>query len=227
MWLFDLLDRRMEPTATSGSLSRIFEGQTHTYQSAFDSSEGSSRSEGFWSLGLNTCRYASLAESFRDYTRPYRVDDSYIIGRGQRGSQVLTVDRFPPVLQLDLKRFEYDLKLLTMVKDESVWTFPDEIDLDPFLSFSGDRSEPCIYRLCSVITHEGTLDDGIYYCYVRPTGEGPFVRFHDEQVTAASTEEVFDANFGGDCGNMQGASKTAYMLFYYRVSRQQELFGDD
>ncbi|KAG2027587.1 hypothetical protein GB937_000026 [Aspergillus fischeri] len=221
-----LLEKGMEAREVGGNLKRLFEGQLCTYQYALDSYQGSSRCEMFWDLSLNIRPYRSLAESLRDYIQPLGVEDSHLLGRGQRGTQVPTIDRFPPVLHLHLKRYEYNLKAPRFVKDDSLWEFPDEIDLAPFLSFSADKSEPSIYRLFAVITHEGNENGGVYYVYLRPTGDGPFVKFHDEQVTPASSEEVFDTNFGEDYGDMYGASKSAYILFYCRVSRLQELFGD-
>jgi ubiquitin carboxyl-terminal hydrolase 7 len=226
MEILYLLEQRMEAAAAGDNLKRLFEGQSCTYHYALDSNQGASIHESFWNLSLNIRPYRSLAESLRNYIQPFGVEDSDLVGRGQRGSQLHTIDRFPSVLELHLKRYEYDLKLRRMVKDDSLWEFPEEIDLDPFLSFTADKSESNIYRLFGVITHEGNLNGGVYYVYLRPTGDGPFFRFHDEKVTPASPEEVFDANFRGDSGDMYGASKTAYMLFYCRVSRLQELFAD-
>ncbi|KAL4993751.1 hypothetical protein BDV10DRAFT_17435 [Aspergillus recurvatus] len=154
------------------------------------------------------------------------IQNSTLLGdEGQRSTFVHTIDSFPPVLQICLKRYCYNAQLMRMGKGTDFLEYPRELDLEPFLSFRADRSEPCLYRLVGVITHEGGSKDGVYYAYVRPIVDGPFFRFHEEQVTPA-TMEILDANYGGDCRDMSGVATIAYMLFYCRVSRLHHMFCD-
>ena len=42
-------------------------------------------------------------------------------------------ESFPPVLHLQLKRFEYDFMVDDLVKIDDFYEFPDKIDLKPYL----------------------------------------------------------------------------------------------
>ncbi|KAJ5688691.1 Ankyrin repeat protein [Penicillium macrosclerotiorum] len=228
----ELLEDRMGPTAAGCDLRSLFVGQTETSLVSLDSDLGRSRPESFWDLHLNITdhrsirHYCSFFESLQSYNSSQGAEENLSGFKGELGSFGLTIQSLPTILEIHPRRYDYDIKSARFKKVDAFWEFPEEVDLSPFLSFSANRSESCVYRLFSVITHEGTLSDGVYYVYVRPTGDGPFFRFHDEQVTPAMLEEVLDSNFGGDCGDMNHSCKVAFMLFYFRVSRMREVFEE-
>ena len=55
--------------------------------------------------------------------------------------------KFPPVLHLQMKRFEYDFERDAMVKINDRHEYPLRIDLAEFLDESADKSTPQIYHL--------------------------------------------------------------------------------
>ena len=89
---------------------------------------------------------------------------------------------FPPVLQLQLKRFEYDAIGDAMVKVNDRFEFPVELDLSPFLYVEQNSSTTsqgggeekkidrprCLYSLHSVLVHTGSVHGGHYYAFIRP-----------------------------------------------------------
>ncbi|KAG7010221.1 Ubiquitin carboxyl-terminal hydrolase 12, partial [Cucurbita argyrosperma subsp. argyrosperma] len=96
---------------------------------------------------------------------------------------VLFID-FPPVLQLQLKRFEYDFMRDTMVKINDRYEFPLQLDLDrengKYLSPEADRTVRNLYTLHRyigksyipdkiVLVHSGGVHGGHYYAFIRPT----------------------------------------------------------
>ncbi|WJX24295.1 CSN-associated deubiquitinating enzyme Ubp12 [Trifolium repens] len=84
---------------------------------------------------------------------------------------VLFID-FPPVLQLQLKRFEYDFVRDTMVKINDRYEFLLQLDLDrdngEYLSPDADRNVRSLYTLHSVMVHSGGVHGGHYYDFIRP-----------------------------------------------------------
>ncbi len=94
----------------------------------------------------------------------------------------------PPVLQLQLKRFEYDPERDTMIKINDRFEFPEILDLTQFLSeAAAEKVDPnetaaeqkgCaaastehpapVYSLHSVLVHSGNVHGGHYYAYIRP-----------------------------------------------------------
>jgi ubiquitin carboxyl-terminal hydrolase 7 len=219
------LDVRMASTPLKYVRENLVAGQTTSYVSSPSSKEkGTWRQECFEELCLNVRTFRSLNEGLQNFIQPwysnYESDNANILAM---------FDRFPPILNLQLKRFEYDISLDSFTKVDDFFEFPEEIDLGSFVK--GDdttsQSEPWIYRLVSVVVHEGTVSGGVYYVYVRPEKDGNFFRIHDEQVTPVTLSEVFEAGYGGDgCGNSQGWSRTATVLCYCRKSRLDEIFVD-
>ena len=80
-----------------------------------------------------------------------------------------------------------------------------------------------IYDLHSVMVHIGSINGGHYICYVRPEGPGtPWIKFNDDHVTAATSQEATADNFGGAGG--WGSATTAYLLTYVRRNAVAKLF---
>lgn len=98
-------------------------------------------------------------------------------------------EKFPPVLELHLKRFEYDFVRDMNVKINSRYEFPDVLDLDigngKYLSPSADRSVRNRYLLHSVLVHSGGVHGGHYYAFIRPDLDeyAQWYKFDDERVT--------------------------------------------
>ncbi|KAL6521230.1 CSN-associated deubiquitinating enzyme Ubp12 [Orobanche gracilis] len=147
---------------------------------------------------------------------------------------VLFMD-FPPVLQLQLKRFEYDFVRDTMVKINDRYEFPLELDLDrnngKYLSPEANRSIRNLYMLHSVLVHSG--DDGftLHACCLR-------YKFDDERVTKEDVKRALEEQYGGEEELPQtnpGYNNTpfkftkysnAYMLVYIRVTDKDKIICD-
>jgi ubiquitin carboxyl-terminal hydrolase 7 len=137
---------------------------------------------------------------------------------------------FPPVLHLQLKRYEYDFNRDMMVKINDRYEFPLEIDLSSFLEEGSDMSESWTYALHGVLVHSGDLNVGHYYALLKPNQEDKWYKFDDDRVTRATMKEVLEENFGGETNAVQlGGQRpnrfnykrhsSAYMLVYIRKSR--------
>lgn len=205
-------------------LEHLLVGQTISCVSFPSKEKESWRLENFWELSLNVRDLQSLDESLQEYIQPW-----YPESESESTNTVVMFDKFPPVLNLHLKRFAYDPAQNSFKKVDDLFEFPEEIDLGPLVESDdpASKSEPWIYRLVSVVVHEGTYEEGMYYAYVRPEKDGGFYKIHDEQVTPVTLSDVFQAGYGGDDdGNNQGWSKTATLLCYCRKSRLDEIFVD-
>ena len=70
----------------------------------------------------------------------------------------------PKVLNIHLKRFGFNFNTMTHSKISSVLNYPVELDLSPYC----DEGRGATYQLYSVIIHNGTVDSGHYFSYLRP-----------------------------------------------------------
>ena len=183
----------------------------------------------------------NLYDSFKDYVAVHMLDGEYKYpaeGFGlQDAKKGIIFESFPPVLYLQLQRFEYDIQQDAMVKVNDRHEFPFEIDLDEFLDASADRSQPWIYKLHGVFVHSGDLDRGRYWALIKPDREAQWLKFDDDRVTPVTDKEVLEGSYGGETlngmqpdlqRNQVRAMKcftNAYMLVYIRESAINEVLG--
>jgi len=110
----------------------------------------------------------------------------------------LKISRLPPVLILHVQRNDYSAQLSTMVKSNKHVSFPQVLDISPFLATS--TRDKTLYQLQSVVEHIGNASSGHYQTFRRCSKKNKWIRCSDE-----TTEYVT-----WDCVKMV----QAYMLFY-------------
>ena len=196
--LSDTLDRKMKGTEVEGTCARLFEGIMTNFIECLNVQYKSTREEKFIDLQLNVKGCADLMDSFRKYleVEELKGEDMYEAeGYGkQEAKKGISFRHLPPVLQLQLKRFEYDPGTDAMGKVHDSFSFPTTLDLSHFLS---DRSHPCQYELLSVLIHAGTTAAGHYFAFIRPELK-EWYKFNDETVERVSWEYVKVCGFGGE-----------------------------
>ncbi|KAJ5182979.1 Ubiquitin carboxyl-terminal hydrolase 21 [Penicillium capsulatum] len=241
--LMERLEEKMKGTVAEKALPDMFVGKTKTYISCINVDYESSRVEDFWDIQLNVRGNKTLDDSFRDYIQVETLEGENKYDAGspyglQDAKKGVIFESFPPILHLHLKRFEYDLNLLTMMKVNDRHVFPMEFDASPYLSENADKSEPWIYELHGVLVHSGGLDAGHYYAFLKPTKDGHWYRFDDDRVNRVTEKEVLEENYGGEYELANGAagvrqpytrtlstkrSMNAYMLVYIRKTRSDDV----
>ncbi|KAJ2815805.1 ubiquitin-specific protease ubp15, partial [Coemansia erecta] len=198
----------------------------------------SSRVENYYDISLNVKGCAALRDSFANYCEVETLDGEnkyQAEGFGlQAARKGVIFESFPPVLQLQLKRFEYDFQRDAMVKINDRHEFPPTIDLGEFLSEDADRSQPWTYALHGVLVHSGDLHSGHYFGLLRPTTADSWFRFDDDRVVPVTRDEVFEEYYGGEFTTPSarvrpGAKRftNAYMLVYIREALRERVLGGD
>jgi len=122
---------------------------------------------------------------------------------------LLRVQGLPSVLQLHLKRFNYDWQRDKMNKINSPCTFPEELDLSSICADIQDseKSRAC-FALQSVVIHVGEFGSGHYYAYVRPDIlSQDWYRFNDHVVQRVSFDEVVADAYGGRSAKTESSDR--------------------
>ncbi|KAI9251972.1 hypothetical protein BY458DRAFT_523498 [Sporodiniella umbellata] len=234
--LQDTLEKKMKNTPAEGSIQRLFIGKMRSYIQCIHVNYESSRTENFYDIQLNVKSCKNLQQSFEKYTEIEMLDgDNKYMAEGhglQDARKGVIFESLPPVLHLQLKRFEYDTLRDTMSKVNDRHEFPSTIDLSPYLSKDTDRAVSYVYTLHGVMVHTGDSNGGHYFSFIRPTTEDKWFKFDDDRVTPATSKEVFEENFGGERLNThpklrnRKKSTNAYMLVYIRESSQNEVLQE-
>ncbi|CAK9439700.1 uncharacterized protein LODBEIA_P38000 [Lodderomyces beijingensis] len=249
--LMDKLETAMKGSAIENGLNDIFVGKMKSYIKCVDVPYESSRVEDFWDIQLNVKGFKNLEESFKNYIEIEMLDgeNKYQAGENfgyQDAKKGVVFESFPPVLHLQLKRFEYDFMVDDLVKIDDFYEFPDNIDLKPYLDEDLPeevKSQNWNYKLHGVLVHQGTISNGHYYAMIKPNAyDDTWLRFDDDKVWKATSSQVFQENFGAsDLSSEELASITrteqqehfirrvtsAYMLVYYRETELDKILPAD
>ena len=233
--LQEKLETKMKGTAADGAIERLFVGKMKSYLRCVNVDYESSRLEDFYDIQLNVKGMANLQESFKDYVAVEMLEgDNKYHAEGfglQDAKKGVIFENFPPVLHLQLKRFEYDIEKDAMVKVNDRHEFPFDIDLKDYVDpESPDKNQDWRYRLQGVLVHSGDLHGGHYFALLKPEKDGRWFKFDDDRVTPVTDKEVLEDNYGGEIpnGHLGGQVNArapvramkrftnAYMLVYVR-----------
>ncbi|SMN20418.1 similar to Saccharomyces cerevisiae YMR304W UBP15 Ubiquitin-specific protease involved in protein deubiquitination [Maudiozyma saulgeensis] len=240
--LMDRLENKMKNTPVEGELNEIFVGKMKSFIKCIDVDYESSRVEDFWDLQLNVKNMKNLAESFDSYTElelmngenQYAAQD-YGLQDAEKG---VIFEYLPPVLHLQLKRFEYDFNYDQLIKINDRYEFPESIDLSKFLDKDSKQKEPVTYNLHGVLVHAGDISTGHYYTMIKPGTDDKWFRFDDERVWRVTKSQVFEENFGLNRlpeeqirtmtreryqAYLLDRHTSAYMLVYIRSDMEEKL----
>ncbi|OIW02770.1 hypothetical protein TanjilG_29546 [Lupinus angustifolius] len=241
--LCEKLEDKMKGTVVEGTIQKLFEGHHMNYIECINVDYKSTRKESFYDLQLDVKGCRDVYASFDKYVEVERLEGDNKYHAEQYGLQdakkgVLFID-FPPVLQLQLKRFEYDFMRDTMVKINDRYEFPLQLDLDrengKYLSPDADRTVRNLYTLHSVLVHSGGVHGGHYYAFIRPTLSEQWYKFDDERVTKEDIKRALEEQYGGEEELPQtnpGFNNTpfkftkysnAYMLVYIRETDKDKI----
>ncbi|KAG8055246.1 hypothetical protein GUJ93_ZPchr0001g30571, partial [Zizania palustris] len=244
--LCEKLEHKMKGTAVEGTIEKLFEGHHMNYIECINVDYKSSRKESFYDLALDVKGCSDVYASFDKYVEVERLEGDNKYQSDKHGLQdakkgMLFID-FPPVLQLQLKRFEYDFRKDTMVKINDCYEFPLQLDLDKdggkYLSPDADRRVRNLYTLHSVLVHSGGGHGGHYYAFIRPDLSDIWYKFDDERVTKEDMKRAIEDQYGGEeelPHTNPGLNTTplkftrhsnAYMLVYIRESDKDNFFCD-
>ena len=138
----------------------------------------------------------------------------------------LCVKKLPPILAIQLKRFEYDYERLCPIKFNDYFEFPRVLDMEPYTVWGLAKAEGEVidydmeeeanrdvctrYQLTGIVVHSGQASGGHYYSYIlhRPppnasgaTAGAKWYKFDDGDVSECKMdddEEMKNQCFGGE-----------------------------
>ncbi|KAL3672243.1 hypothetical protein V7S43_002903 [Phytophthora oleae] len=209
--LCDRLEEKMKKTRVDSAIQKLFEGKVLSFVQCVNVDFESSRDESFYDLQLDVKGCRDLMQSFRKYVEVEMLDgDNQYEAEGhgkQDAKKGIKFLNFPPVLNIQLKRFEYDAMRDGMVKIHDRFEFPKTLVLDEFISKdekeeddSSKESPRYIYHLHSVLVHSGDVHGGHYYVFIRPgkhiATSTDWFRFDDDQITHVDEQVAIEGNFG-------------------------------
>lgn len=127
-----------QDTVVEKAIPRLFEGKSLSYIECVNVDCKSARAERFEDLQLDVKGCRDVYASFDKYVEVENLDGSnqyQAEGHGlQDARKGVWFQEFPPVLELQLRRFGFDFQRDVMFKINDRYEFPDELDLDKYLA---------------------------------------------------------------------------------------------
>ncbi|CAF0895252.1 unnamed protein product, partial [Didymodactylos carnosus] len=189
-----------------------------------------SREEDFTLVSVDIRHSQNLKESLEQYVIGELLDGPNAYFCEKCNKKVDTVKRtcfkkLPPILAIQLKRFDYDWERETPIKFNDYFEFPRELNMEPYTvqglakaegiavtdDCSADENNRSInpggmqYKLVGIIVHSGQANGGHYYSFIQTKNENldqsHWYKFDDIDVSECKMdddEELRSQCFGGD-----------------------------
>ena len=233
--LIDKLEEKMKGTDADGYIKQTFAGTISSYIKCVNVPYESKREEDFYDIQLDVKGCKNIYESFQKYVDNEMLDGENQYDAGlqygkQDAQKGVIFTKFPPVLTIHLKRFDFDMNTLNFRKIHDYYEFYDRLNLDQYLAEDSppeSKLNPNNYVLHSVLVHSGDVGGGHYYAYIRPStscdysdisglkDSGKWFKFNDEIVLQVESREAIQYCYGREVNSSHKMS-SAYMLVYIR-----------
>ncbi|XP_077293704.1 ubiquitin carboxyl-terminal hydrolase-like faf isoform X2 [Arctopsyche grandis] len=183
------------------------------------------KEEPFSVVSLDIRNMSRLQESLEAYVRGELLEGADAYQCDKCNKKVVTVKRLclnklPPVLGIQLKRFEYDFDKVCAMKFNDYFEFPRELDVEPYTVWglakaegddsmldslaTGSPMPNTKYNLTGIVVHSGQASGGHYYSFILhrdSSGNSRWLKFDDADVSECAMqddEEMKAQCFGGD-----------------------------
>ncbi|EGR31187.1 hypothetical protein IMG5_116130 [Ichthyophthirius multifiliis] len=209
--LIETLEQNMDKyPELKGSVQKLFQGQTIYYIKCINVNFKTERIEPFFDIQLQVKDMRSLKDSLIQYTQEEMLigDNIYDTGDQQYGKQDAKRGAkfkiLPPVLQITLKRFEYDKNYGYLKKILDPYEYPLILDMKPFMNLYNSKksdNNEFQYELFAVLIHSGQYSgSGHYYAYIKKQKQ--WFKFNDSVVEKISESQALQGGRGGNATHL-------------------------
>ncbi|XP_008200473.2 probable ubiquitin carboxyl-terminal hydrolase FAF-X isoform X3 [Tribolium castaneum] len=224
MSLIESLDEALKTLGHEQIMSKILGGSYSDQKICKGCPHRYSKEEPFSVISVDIRNHSSLQDSMEQYVKGELLEGADAYYCEKCAKKVVTVKRLcvkklPPILGIQLKRFEYDFERVCAIKFNDYFEFPRDLDMEPY-TVSGlakiegeiidcdldpNASDTCTkYRLSGIVVHSGQASGGHYYSYIRhrdASGDVRWYKFDDGDVSECrmgEDDEMKVQCFGGD-----------------------------
>jgi hypothetical protein len=234
--LINKIEGNLKGTPLEGRIAALFRGKRRYFVRCPEIDFKSYREEEFYDLSVGVKGFSDLTASIKKSVEVEKLTgaNQYDFGNGEKrdalkGQEFLEL---PPILHIQLKRFEYDNEWNTSLKIHDRLEFPTTLDLSTFLP---SPSVPAIYDLYGIVLHTGSPYVGHYCVYLRSAPEPKWIKFNNSVVAWSSPVDAVDGSFGtvvrpknSLCPSFHShnfaSTGTAYRLIYVRQADADMVF---
>lgn len=245
--LCDKLEEKMKDKLkpTDHSITKLYKGSMLNMVKCTNCGRISTREEDFYDMSLPIKGKKSILDSLEEFVEVevMKEDNAYFCEKcqsKQTAEKSVRFKNYPPLINIQLKRFEYDWERDMRVKIHDEIAFPNILNMEPYLVEESLRDkkekddkkannnnaipeeDSFYYELYGVAIHSGNAGFGHYYAFIKNFTDGAWYKFNDEHVTPADESDVLSGSekpqpsFSWVSSAMMQRSATPYMLVYRR-----------
>lgn len=223
MSLFESLDEGLKALGFPQLMGATLGGCFSDQKICQDCPHRYSKNEPFSVFSVDIRNHSSLTDSLEQYVKGEILEGADAYHCDKCDKKVVTVKRLcvrklPPVLAIQLKRFEYDYERVCAIKFNDYFEFPRLLDMEPYTvsglaRIEGVVIDNCIeieespetrYQLTGIVVHSGQASGGHYFSFILhkdPNGAEKWYKFDDGEVSECKMnddDEMKAQCFGGD-----------------------------
>lgn len=150
--MFDALEQKFKNTKQSDLINVLYEGKMIDYVKCLECETEKSREDTFLDIPLpvrpfgSTQAYESVEEALKAFVQPETLDgnNQYSCEKCEKKCDAhkgLKFKKFPYILTLHLKRFDFDYETLHRIKLNDKVTFPQQLNLNGFISSNSTEQQ--------------------------------------------------------------------------------------
>ena len=173
--------------------------------------------EQFYTICLAIQNCANITDAFKNFLQSetfpqYKTDDGRIID----AEKSARINEAPPLLVLQLKRFEYDYNTFERIKINDRCEFGLSLNIRDYMV---NTDTDVVYQLTGAVLHAGTALGGHYTSVVNINHR--WIYFNDQEVSIINNTEFQNMAFGGRSKtNDFDAEPCAFLLFYTKKNSE-------
>ncbi|XP_077482778.1 ubiquitin carboxyl-terminal hydrolase 47 [Stigmatopora argus] len=149
--MFDALEQKWKQTEQADLINQLYQGKLKDYVRCLECGYESWRIDTYLDIPLvirpfgASQAYGSVEEALQAFIQPETLDgpNQYFCERCKKKCDArkgLRFLHFPYLLTLQLKRFDFDYATMHRIKLNDSMTFPDELDMSPFIDVEDEKS---------------------------------------------------------------------------------------
>ncbi|XP_044731770.1 ubiquitin carboxyl-terminal hydrolase 47 isoform X2 [Chrysoperla carnea] len=169
--MFDALEQKFKNTKQADLINRLYEGKLFDYVKCLECGTEKSREDTFLDIPLpvrpfgSTIAYGSIEEALRAFVKPETLEGSnqYFCEKCNKKCDAhkgLKFTKFPYLLTLHLKRFDFDYSTLHRIKLNDKVVFPETLNLNSFITNGLKKEETDLDEVVVKCDDSSTTDSG-------------------------------------------------------------------
>ncbi|XP_041917263.1 ubiquitin carboxyl-terminal hydrolase 47 isoform X2 [Alosa sapidissima] len=151
--MFDALEQKWKQTEQADLINQLYQGKLKDYVRCLECGYESWRIDTYLDIPLvirpfgSSQAFGSVEEALQAFVQPETLDgpNQYFCERCKKKCDArkgLRFLHFPYLLTLQLKRFDFDYTTMHRIKLNDRMTFPEELDMSPFIDVEDEVSDP-------------------------------------------------------------------------------------